>query len=69
MEGGGDVLTAMHVHSRMSIEPRIPKYNAGTEHVGFSLARQTLHQSRSAVSCSVSRRKDAQHPINNKNRL
>ena len=48
-------------------DPRIPRYNAGTEHVGFSpvlisvthRARQTR---RRAVRCSASHRKGELHP-------
>ena len=32
----------MHGRSRMTIDPRIPLFNAGTEHVGFSQTRQAL---------------------------
>ena len=33
-------------------------YNAGTEHVGFSPTKQTLHQERSAVIYSANRMKE-----------
>ena len=49
------LLSIMHGCSRVTIDPRIPVYNAGTEeHVGFSPTRQTSlqHQARSAVRCS-----------------
>ena len=32
----------MRGRSCMTMDPRIPMYNAGTEHVGFSPTRQTL---------------------------
>ena len=36
------VLDIMHGRSRMTIDPCIPTYHAGTEHVGFSPTRQAL---------------------------
>ena len=33
--GGGGVHIIMHVRGRMTVDPRIHTYNAGTEHVGF----------------------------------
>ena len=37
-EGGRNHVT--HGRSRMTIDPRVPVYNAGTEHVDFSPNRQ-----------------------------
>ena len=47
----------VHGRSRMAIDPRIPIYNAGTEHVGFSPTRQTVlaPKAQSTVRCRASR--------------
>ena len=65
MVGGGVVLFGPHGRSCKAIDPRVPTYSAGTEHVGFSQTRPALlaffHQARSDVICSASRRKGELH--------